>query len=91
MYRALLKCVVLRATIFDIVSLHTYITKVLRVIHFAGLAQAMFQMPGMQHDPEHEELQRVQQTTILRGVSLIRNLLFQPSLLTLLILLVWFV
>lgn len=51
----------------------------------------MFQMPGMQHDPEHEELQRVQQTTILRGVSLTQNLLFQPSLLTLLILLVWFV
>lgn len=48
----------------------------------------MFQMPGMQHDPEHEELQRVQQTTILRGVSLTQNLLFQPSLL---ISLVWFV
>lgn len=51
----------------------------------------MFQMPGMQHDPEHEELQRVQQATILRGVSLTLNLLFQPSLLTLLISLVWFV
>lgn len=73
--------------IIAIVSLHTYIT-VLRVINFAGLAQAMFQMPGMQHDPKHEELQRVQQTTILRGVSLTPNLLFRPSLFILLIVLV---
>lgn len=36
---------------------------------FSGMAQGMFQMSGLQHDLEHENLQRIQQATVLRGVS----------------------
>jgi hypothetical protein len=34
-------------------------------MHGRDVAQAVFQMPGLQHDPEYAELQRIQQAAIL--------------------------
>ena len=36
---------------------------------FLDLAQRMLQVPGVRYDPQHEDLQGLQQATILRGVS----------------------
>lgn len=33
------------------------------------MAQAMFQVSGLWYDPEYADIQRFQQTAILRGVS----------------------
>lgn len=33
------------------------------------MAQIMLQMPGLRDDPEYANVQRIQQTAILRGVS----------------------
>ncbi len=36
---------------------------------FADMAQDVLQMPGVRHDAQHEELQRLQQITLLQCVS----------------------
>lgn len=35
------------------------------------MAQDMFQMPNLQYDPQHENVQGVQQTALLRSVSVV--------------------
>ena len=40
----------------------------------AGMAQDVFQMPGVWHDIKYEELQRLRQTTLLQCVSFVNEI-----------------
>ncbi|KAG8228833.1 hypothetical protein J437_LFUL008329 [Ladona fulva] len=37
------------------------------------MAQVVLQMPGVQHDPQYEDLQGIQQAAILRSVSMLAS------------------
>ena len=37
------------------------------------MAQTMLQVSGMRDDTEHEDIQRLQQTAVLRGVSILND------------------
>lgn len=39
----------------------------------ADMAQAVLQVSGLRDDAEHENVQRIQQTAVLRGVSKTKN------------------
>lgn len=39
------------------------------------MAQDVFQMPNLQYDPQHENLQGFQQTALLRSVSFVYTFL----------------
>lgn len=46
------------------------VCKGLRKIQFlSDMAQTVFQVPGLRHDPEHADVQGFQQAAVLRGVS----------------------
>ena len=43
------------------------------------MAQVVFQMPGVQHDTQYEELQRLRQVTLLPCVSIFILLSYYPG------------
>lgn len=72
----------------NINKLHDHMIEltITRFMHILGMAQVMFQMQGLWNGFEYENLQRFQQGTLLRGVSIKHNLL---GLYILICLLIW--
>lgn len=57
--------------IFYILSYNSMlISQTKKLFFFSDMAQAVLQVPGLRDDPQHANVQRFQQTALLRGVSL---------------------